>query len=184
MMIARCVVLTLSLGLVSCTMAEPGTETAGTATKSTTAPAEENPAMTTASYRLLEKGGYGMAAQAADVRVTAPSVEIATSQTEYNALWRTHIGQGELPAVDFSKESVVFLLMGARSTGGYGIDPNEVKLEGATAVISAAMIQPGKGDMTTQAFTAPFAVIAIEKPQVQAVEWRDAAGQVVVEHRQ
>jgi hypothetical protein len=140
--------------------------------------------MTSASYRLLEKGGYGMAAQAADVGVTDPSVEIATSQAEYRALWQTHIGSGELPPVDFAKESAVFLLMGARSTGGYGIDPKEVRLDGATAVVSAAMIRPGKGDMTTQAFTAPFAVIAIGKPQVQAVEWRDAAGQVVVEHRQ
>ncbi len=140
--------------------------------------------MTTTPYRLLEKGGYGMAAQAADVGVTAPSIEIATSQAEYNALWRTHIGQGEPPPADFSKESVVFLLMGARSTGGYGVDPQAVKLEGGTAVVNAAMIRPGKGDMTTQAFTAPFAVIAIEKPQVQAAEWRDAAGHVVVEHRQ
>lgn len=183
-MTARCIVVTLSLALASCMTAEPGTETAGTAAPSTSAPAEENPPMTMASYRLLEKGGYGMAAQAADVGVTAPSVELATSQAEYNALWRTHIGSGELPPVDFSKESVVFLLMGARSTGGYGIDPKEVKLEGTTALVSAAMIKPGKGDMTTQAFTAPFAVLAIEKPQLQAVEWRDPAGDVVVEHRQ
>lgn len=183
-MTARCIVMTLSLVLASCTTAEPGSDASGTSTTSGTAKAEETPGMTTSSYRILEKGGYGKAAQAADVRVTSPSVEVARSAAEYSALWRRHISDGQPPAVDFAKESVVFLLMGARSTGGYGIDPKDVTLEGDAAVVRAAMIKPGKGDMTTQAFTAPFAVIAIESTNVQAVEWRDPAGQVVVEHRQ
>lgn len=183
-MTARFILMTLSLVLASCMTAEPGSDAAGTSTSSETATAEETDEMTTPAYRLLEKGGYGMAAQAADVRVTNPSVEVATSAAEYSALWRTHIGDSQLPHVDFSKESVVFLLMGARSTGGYGVAPKAVKLDGATAVVTAEMIRPGKGDMTTQAFTAPFAVIAIESTNVQSVEWHDAAGQVAVEHRQ
>lgn len=183
-MTARSIAMTLSLVVASCTTAEPGSDTAGTSTTSETAAAEETPGMTTSPYRILEKGGYGKAAQAADVSVTSPSVEVARSAAEYSALWLRHISDGQPPPVDFAKESVVFLLMGARSTGGYGVAPQAVKLDGATAVVTAEMIRPGKGDMTTQAFTAPFAVIAIESPMVQSVEWRDPAGQIVVEHRQ
>lgn len=168
----------LSIISLSCMSAEPG---AGGSADGSEAVSQEEPV--TATFRVLDRGAYAQAARGENLDAREPFVEVATSSDDYNRLWNSLIGEGAAPAVDFAKESAVFLMLGIRSSGGHGIEPVAAEIDGSTAVVRARRISPAKGDMTTQAITAPYLVIAVAKPQLTAVEWREPTGEVVVEHR-
>jgi hypothetical protein len=70
-----------------------------------------------------------------------------------------------LPAVDFSRESVVGIFMGARPTGGYGIsvDVTYRTLTGQV-VIKESRVEPAPGCEVPMAPSAPYVLIAIATP--------------------
>lgn len=137
--------------------------------------APESPADSPAkTYRVLQAGAYGAAATRDvdnDSGRRAPFVEIATDAKRYAALWKQHIDDNQPPAIDFSRETAVFLLLPPRATGGYGIKLRDVTLDGLTATVAADLEEPKAGQMVTQAFTAPFAVVAVARPSLTDVEW-------------
>ncbi|HUO85403.1 MAG TPA: protease complex subunit PrcB family protein [Thermoanaerobaculia bacterium] len=120
-------------------------------------------------FSLIEKGAYGKAARS-DVERTAPFVEVATSDGEFSRLWREHISD-QVPSMDLSDAAAVFLLVGPRSTGGYSIEPRWVRREENALLVGADLNEPGPGDMVTQAFTAPFAVIRVTARGFDRVDW-------------
>lgn len=128
----------------------------------------------TTSYRVLQTGAYGAASEG-DVDNEsgrrAPFVEIASDAKRYAALWSQYIDDKQPPSIDFAKESAVFLLLPPRATGGYAILVRDVTLDGSTATVAADLQEPKAGQMVTQAFTAPFAVLAVAKANVRDVEW-------------
>jgi PrcB C-terminal len=95
----------------------------------------------------------------------------ALTEADYRRLWPSLIGGEEPPAVDFASESVVFLLGGAKPTGGWSVVPRGATLEGTTVVIDAVVQGPPPDSMTTQAFTSPFAVIAVKSKDFTDVRW-------------
>lgn len=129
-------------------------------------------------FRILKTGSYGKAASGDLSASPQPSGAVATTETAYRQLWEKHI-EGEPPPVDFSSESVVFLLLGLRSTGGHAIEPQAVETSSGRAKVSARVISPKPGGMATMAFTAPFAVIAVAAPGIKAAEWIDTDGMPV-----
>lgn len=96
---------------------------------------------------------------------------LATSESEYRRLWSGLIGGGEAPPADFANGVVVFLLAGERRTGGWTIEPNSVAVEGDTAVIDADVRGPAADAIVTQAFTYPYAVVAVGSRDVKNVRW-------------
>ena len=89
----------------------------------------------------------------------------------FERLWRENVDDHQVPEVDFSSESVVFLLMGPRPTGGYSIDLRDVILEGDVLKVLADLREPGPKEMLTQAFTAPHVVLVIPNREFSSVEW-------------
>lgn len=137
-------------------------------------PAQAPASAAIATYRVIQTGSYGAASAGNvddDSGRRAPFVEIARDAKSYSALWNQHIDASAPPVVDFTRETAVFLLLPPRPTGGYGIKVEDVTLEGATATVAADLEEPGPGQMVTQAFTAPFAVIAVGRSGVTGVEW-------------
>lgn len=97
---------------------------------------------------------------------------LATSADEYQSLWSQSIGGAQAPpAVDFSRNVVVFLLAGPRNTGGWSIAPRSVAVEGDTAIIDAPVNGPPPDAMVTQAFTYPWAAVAVQSRDVKSVRW-------------
>lgn len=135
----------------------------------------------TVAFRLLKQGAYG---KAATRDVTAPGaetpkVELAATPARYQELWNTHIGD-TIPEVDFSRESVIFLLLGTKPTGGYAVQPQAVRLTNSQDVrVEAAVASPSRNSAVTMAFTAPFAVIAVATPQLRSAEWVGGDGTVL-----
>ena len=115
--------------------------------------------------RTLTSGGY---AQAQPERPQAVAVK---SADEYAGKWQQTVGGGTPPQVDFAADSVVILLAGSRRTGGYSVDVRGARLEGRTLVIDAAVKGPPPDAIVTQAFTSPFAVIAVNTKNFDDVRW-------------
>ncbi len=117
---------------------------------------------TGAPMNVISTGSYGKLAEDIESgRRRAPFIEVARTPDELDSLWNQYIAEGEQPSVDFDQSIVVFLLMPPQSTGGYGIEPKGAKLVAGTLEVDATLHQPGQGDMVTQAFTAPYAVLEV-----------------------
>lgn len=137
------------------------------------------------TWRILASGQYGQAANStAPEDRRAPELMIARSQSQYEALWKRHIGEDELPPAAFDEESVIFLLTGPHPTGGYSIDPRDVDVAGDTLTIVAELEKPAPDRITSQAFTAPYAVIAVNDRNFGAVNWYRGGELVAAERLQ
>ena len=73
--------------------------------------------------------------------------------------------------LDWSKEMVVAIFMGRKSTGGYGVSIQEVKPVAGKLVVRYQERAPGKGDITIQVLTAPYALVAVPRSNLP-VEWQ------------
>jgi hypothetical protein len=88
---------------------------------------------------------------------------VARTTAEWAALWRSHVGSDSppAPAVDPSKTMVAAVFVGYRPTGGYSVEMTGTRAEGDTLVIEYVLRAPGRGDLVTQALTAPFHIVAL-----------------------
>ncbi len=116
--------------------------------------------------RTISSGAYAAA------KPEAPRAVAATDEAAYRTLWPQLIGGGAPPAADFATEAVVFLLAGAKPTGGWSVVPRGAAVEGDTLVVDAAIQGPPPDAMVTQAFTSPYAVIAVKTRDFTDVRWK------------
>lgn len=129
------------------------------------------------TVRTISKGGYALGA--ADGSASREAlVRVAHDEETFRRLWQSHVGGAQLPAVDFARESVVFLLLGGRSTGGFDITPGGVTVTGGIAKIDAPVTAPGADSIVTMALTSPYAVVAVPSPGLESAEWIDS-GRVI-----
>ncbi len=129
------------------------------------------------TVRTISKGGYALGA--ADGSASREAlVRIASDAETFRRLWQSHVGGAQLPAVDFARESVVFLLLGSRSTGGFDITPGGVTVSEGMAKVDAPVTAPGKDSIVTMALTYPYAVVAVPAPGLKGAEWIDS-GRVI-----
>jgi hypothetical protein len=119
------------------------------------------------TFRTLQAGSY------ASQSLTVPQLIVARDAITLHNAWNAYVRQDEPPAIDFKKETAVFLFAGRKNTGGYSIEVKSVKTSGKQIVIDAAIKPPPPDSLSTQVFTSPFIVIAIEKPNVTSVRWMD-----------
>jgi hypothetical protein len=149
------------LAILGCA-ATDDVESTRPAEQSTTSPGGDTVSLQQ-SMNVVTRGSYGKLAEDVESgRRRAPFVEVARNESELATLWNEYIGEGERPPVDLEGSIVVFLLMPPQPTGGYGIEPNGVAINGTTLEVDATLHQPGQTDIVTQAFTAPFAVIEVD----------------------
>jgi hypothetical protein len=98
-----------------------------------------------------------------------------------NATWRTlwsqiYLGSAPVPpppAIDFSREMIVVVALGSRSTGGYGILLEDASEDGAGGTaIAVRSMSPGPGCVVTLAFTQPvdIARLPLRQGEVRFVE--------------
>lgn len=115
--------------------------------------------------RSIANGSY------AAVQPEQPRAVHVVAAGEYARVWEQTIGGGEPPAVDFASESVIILLAGSKRSGGYSVEPRGVRLDGRVLVVDAVVKSPPPDAIVTQAFTSPFAVIAVKTKALDSVRW-------------
>ena len=104
---------------------------------------------------------------AAYTGVDEPLRAIIRTQSEWREVWGRlaagTIPPPEPPAVDFERRMVIMAALGVKPTGGYAIEIEDVRATPDSLYITVFETSPGPGCITTQAFTAPVAVVAVER---------------------
>lgn len=70
-----------------------------------------------------------------------------------------HVQGNPPPAVDFTRETVILVALGAHRSGGYAVHVDAVTRSGDDAVVRYTATSPGPACMSTQALTAPADVV-------------------------
>jgi len=89
--------------------------------------------------------------------------DAATLETVWPRIVGNVLPAPPVPVVDFGANVVIVAAMGARSTGGYAIAIDEARTAHGDAWISVIERAPGDRCLTTQAFTAPFVMVAVPR---------------------
>lgn len=111
------------------------------------------------TYRELAVGGQS--------QISSAETRVARDDAELAALWAAHGGAGAPPSVDFQSEIVIAVFMGSQPTGGYGISLERLEQRGASLEVSLLRSTPAPSAIVTQALTAPFQLVAVERKTTQ-----------------
>ncbi|KEF33736.1 hypothetical protein RDMS_11120 [Deinococcus sp. RL] len=120
-------------------------------------------------------------ASGTNAAVSAPSVQVATTQAALNALYaRAYGNQTGAPAAPTlrSGETVVAIFLGQRPTGGYGVRVTGASVKGDTLTLTVELRAPGPDSIVTQALTSPWTVVRVAGTFTR-VQLVDAAGRPV-----
>jgi len=66
-----------------------------------------------------------------------------------------------IPKIDFSKETVIAVFMGEKTTGGFSVAIENVKEENKKLIVKIKETKPGPKDMVTMVITQPFCFVKI-----------------------
>ena len=93
--------------------------------------------------------------------ITEPQRLVIRDDASYERFWSSLGFGGERPVVDFSRDVVIAVAGGQRSTGGYSIAVDRVVRSGSSATVEVVETTPGKDCMMTQAMTQPVDVVVV-----------------------
>lgn len=99
--------------------------------------------------------------------LTDPSQVVVRDAEAFDALWKrnnaTRIPAPEKPEVDFEKEMVLFVALGQRPTGGYGVRIEKTHEEGDKLVVEAVETKPAEGALVPMALSSPYDLAAVPR---------------------
>ncbi|MEO8227810.1 MAG: protease complex subunit PrcB family protein [Gemmatimonadota bacterium] len=93
-------------------------------------------------------------------RFDQPARRLIRSASAWAAAWDS-LGEGERPAVDFTRETVVLAAAGERRTGGYTLAVAGVRDSAGTLVVTVIERAPGTRCMAVSAITHPATAVAV-----------------------
>jgi hypothetical protein len=107
------------------------------------------------SFKTLDKGGFSGIQQQLEV--------VVTNKNQWEELWGKHTAQKlpkpPAPEIDFDKQSIVFISLGRKNTGGYSVEITDIQRSGKKAEVLFSSKEPKPGGFTIQALTAPFHIV-------------------------
>lgn len=104
--------------------------------------------------------------------------QLVTNQAQLLDLWnRAHqslLTVPPTPRIDFQRETVVALFMGAQSTGGYSVTVDQVTDENRELYLDVRFGSPEPGAITTQALTGPWLMVRVQRGGYDVAWLRDS----------
>lgn len=91
---------------------------------------------------------------------------VVRDRAAWEAMWQqlhNGLAADPLPAVDFTRDMVVLVAVGQRSTGGTSVRVDGVAAAAGGAVVRYTVTEPGAGCMSTQVITAPVDVVRVPR---------------------
>ncbi|MES2995170.1 MAG: protease complex subunit PrcB family protein [Patescibacteria group bacterium] len=87
----------------------------------------------------------------------------ARDQESFLRVWKLAHGDDKMavPSIDFSKEYVIGVFAGTKSSGGHVIEVTKVTDAGDTRTVSISQMEPGAGCTVTDALTQPYQLIRV-----------------------
>ncbi len=106
--------------------------------------------------------------QGAHSGIEKPDAVVVRSQEEWRQLWQRHMAPQSptpaLPVIDFGSKMVIGVFLGQKPTGGYAIQVKSIERRPNTGPgVRVDVRKPQPSTMVTQAFTAPFHLISLER---------------------
>jgi PrcB C-terminal len=92
----------------------------------------------------------------------ARQVSIRT-EAEWTRLWQQHKPDRPKPTIDFSKEMVLGVFMGSRSTGGFAVEILGAEEAGGALTVRYRETMPRPGAITAQVISSPYHLVAVPK---------------------
>lgn len=109
--------------------------------------------------------------------VDEPTWRLINDEAALRSMWNQVHGSQltvpETPTVDFSRSSVLGLLLGSKPTGGYGVDIVRMTLEDGDVYADVRFTEPDADSFTTQAFTSPWLLARVLRTNLEAIWLRD-----------
>lgn len=109
--------------------------------------------------RTLAKGGFS--------GFQEPAKIVITNATQFAEVWKKHSAIQSpvkpLPKVDFDKETVLFVALGRRNSGGHAVEIADIKPSEEKTEVLLKVRAPRPGGIQLQAITAPFHLAAVPK---------------------
>ncbi len=103
---------------------------------------------------------------------------VLRDEKAFTTAWRTAhqtIPGNPAPTVDFQRDMVVLLALGARRTGGFSVRFDGITSADSGAVVRYTVTSPGPGCMTTQMITSPVEMVRVPRAEgTVRFERRDA----------
>ncbi|HEX8708257.1 MAG TPA: DUF885 family protein [Pyrinomonadaceae bacterium] len=126
---------------------------------SAAAPMTETVDAAAIDFSVLATGAFGGGQQQ-----QARSLELITTESEWQDRWRTLANNRPAPEVSFSTHAVLIAYQGRKPTGGYGISIAGLRREGSTLVVRVSEQSPKAGEVVADVLTSPFVVVSIPRP--------------------
>jgi hypothetical protein len=109
--------------------------------------------------RNLARGGFSGFQDAAQI--------VVTNRAQWTEVWKKHsakqIPAKPAPEVDFEKESVLFVCLGQKRTGGYSAEITALEQSAGKTKVLVKTRAPKPGGMQIQAISSPFHAVAVPR---------------------
>ncbi len=99
--------------------------------------------------------------------IETPIRKVVYDRESWLQVWTRIVG-GEAasrpaPSVDFDRDMLIVVGLGARRTGGHAIRVESIVDEGDWIAVAVETVEPGTACLVTQAFTAPVEVVRFQR---------------------
>lgn len=132
-------------------------------TASLNAPVDEIPA--TAVDESFGEAGVRHLAHDFVTGFTTPSRSVIRDLESWRTAWALYngprLGMIPLPAVDFSRSTIILVASGTHGTGGFDITVSRVATDAGTVYAQVTSTSPGDRCGTTQALTQPVDIVVV-----------------------
>src|SRR5205823_14290981 len=116
---------------------------------------------------------FSTVAKGAASGILEPLQVAIRTRDEWVAFWARHtraqVQPPPAPPVDFSREMVVGIFLGARATGGHEVEITKVERGGSALRIHYRSRSPDPGAMVTQVRTQPYHLIRLSGEDIRLV---------------
>ncbi len=122
-------------------------------------------------FEVVARGAQAVGVDRAAYRLLRTREELTQA---WNQAHGSSLSVPPVPSADLARETLVAIFLGAKPTGGYGLDVEAASLEGGDLYVDVRATSPAAGAITTQALTSPWLLLRIPRGDVSAVWFRDA----------
>lgn len=96
-----------------------------------------------------------------------PVQMVITNTTQWTKVWEMHSVRKspaeKVPEINFDKETVLFVALGRKSTGGHAVEISAIKESQGKSIVFVKTRAPAPGGIQLQAITAPFHAVAVPR---------------------
>jgi len=107
-------------------------------------------------FKTLDRG-------AAAANVEGASMLVIRSPSQWKSLSHDLAPNAKPAPVDFTKSTVIGVLLGTRPTGGFSVEITGIERQGKELIVTWLEKKPGPDEMVTQVLTSPYHLVTIDR---------------------